>query len=278
MEAGRRNALPSFYRSHGQYIAPRRLQGVKILILPRATSNLPMVGGEIHTSTPSSEGDPHTLDMPPPNRLHPSLRPFSRRFFSHITACIGGLSMFLNLSLAGDTAVSNASVFRQLESAEFRYRKAFVYQRTERDPFVDSSVKLTLLSQTPIDTSDPEIPGIASLTRDLYSDLLQSYKITGLVCGERDGAVLIGRRILRVGDRLDLLLREEVVKKLHRFIGGQHPDLHDIINLAILPLSIVSISPTGIRLSHGLLQEPFILPFQKNTPGAPVIPSPSNPK
>ena len=234
-----------------------------------------MVFGQIHTSTPSSEGDPNTLDMRPPNVLHPSPRPFPRRFFCSIAACFGGLS---SLSAAADTTLDPGNVFRHLETAKFHYRKAFVYEKTQRDPFVDSSVKLTLLSQVPIDTPDTEASGIACLTRDLHSELLQSYKITGLVCGKRYGVVLIGRRILRVGDHLDLLLGEELIKKLRSLNGTQHPGLDDIINLETLPLNIVAISPTGIRLSHGLLQEPFFLPFQKNTPATPAPQSSSNPK
>jgi len=234
-----------------------------------------VVLGEIHTSTPSSEGDPNTLDMRPPNVPHSPLRSFLRRFLCSISASFVGLS---SLSSTAYTAERPASVFRQLESAEFHYRKPFVYERTQRDPFVDPSVKLTLLSQAPIETNDSESFGIGSLIRDLYSELLQSYKIAGLVCGERDGVVLIGRRILRVGDHLDLLLGEELIKKMRSINGTRHLGLDDILNLEILPLNIVAISPTGIRLSHGLLQEPFILPFQKNTPTTAVPQSSSNPK
>jgi hypothetical protein len=172
----------------------------------------------------------------------------------------------LNLPLLSETPEQKKVLFPFLEKLEISRPRVFVYERSQRDPFVDASVKLTLLSQNSATALYPEELGLNRFTQELHSELLQSHRITGVVSGESDGVVLIGRRILRTGDTLGLPLGEELLKKMQAAEQTQHLGLGDILGESVLPLEIVWISPEGIGLSHVLLEEALTLPYLKNAP------------
>jgi hypothetical protein len=193
------------------------------------------------------------------------------QFFQQFSVQLcGGLaafgSSFASPLAAAEPTASNVSTYAYLAGAEIRSPKVPSYERTERDPFVDATVKLTLLSQKNEMEPAPEEGGVGQIVDDLSSELLRTCKISGVVCGENDGLVLIGRRILRTGDKLELLLGEEMLKKMWALERTQHLGWGDFLSLGILACEIKWITPTGIGLSHALLEEPLTLPFQKNTP------------
>lgn len=214
--------------------------------------------------------------MRPYNILHPTPRRFSGTGFRLLSVVFVGA---LTLPLHGEERPrSESPSLAALDSTPLPAPRTFTYERTERDPFVDASVKLTLLSQAGTVEPVPQGLGVAQITQEVGSEILQNYKITGIVCGESDGAVLIGRRILRTGDRLDLLLGDDLLKKMQVLNQAQHLGWGEILSLGILPLEIVWIGPAGIGLSHSLFQEPVTLPFQKNIHSPSALQSSAIPK
>ena len=191
-----------------------------------------------------------------------------------------GLSHTLS---AADASPPPPHPYQVLESARITPLAVRSYERSPRDHFVDASVKLNLVSQentAETTSADPlsQAQILESFSQELHSQLLQSYRISGLVSAEKDGSVLIGRRILRVGDKLDLVLGDEVVKKLQTLDQTYHLRLGEILGLGILPLEIISITPTGIELYNRLFPDAFKLPFFKAAQTAPAAPAPSIPR
>jgi hypothetical protein len=217
----------------------------------------------------------NVLDMRDPNIFHPASRRSEVRLFLLVAAFFSGA---LKLPLLSETSEPKILLFPFLDRLEILRPKVFVYERSQRDPFVDASVKLTLLSQNNATTPQPEELGLNQFTQELHSELLQCHRITGVVSGESDGVVLIGRRILRTGDTLRLPLGEELLKKMQAAEQAQHLGLGDILGESVLPLEIVWISPEGIGLSHVLLEEALTLPFLKNSPTTSPVESTTLPK
>ncbi|RFC45802.1 MAG: hypothetical protein DVB28_000373 [Verrucomicrobia bacterium] len=213
--------------------------------------------------------------MRDPNIFHPASRCSAGRLFLLLAAFFSGA---LNLPLLSETSEPKLLLFPFLDRLEISRPKVFVYERSQRDPFVDASVKLTLLSQNNATAPHSEELGLNQFTQELHSELLQCHRITGVVAGESDGVVLIGRRILRPGDSLALPLGEELLKKMQVAEHTQHLGLGDILGESVLPLEIVWISPEGIGLSHMLLEEALTLPFLKNSPPTAPAESTSLPK
>jgi hypothetical protein len=193
------------------------------------------------------------------------LRPGSRECLLSAFYLAASLLTTTPCTLSAEDQTSSESIsIVALESITLPAPRVFTYERTERDPFVDASVKQTLISQADPVEPAPEQLILGQIAQEVDAEIKKNFKITGLVCGERDGVVLIGRRILRAGDRLDLILGEDLLNKMRTLDQAQHMGWGDVLSLGILPLEIVWVEPTGIGLSHGLQQDPFILPFPKN--------------
>lgn len=178
---------------------------------------------------------------------------------------VAAVNTFLAADSMAGAPVGKTGLSAVLEDVEILPVKIFKYDRTQRDPFVGATVKLTLLSETPPTTQPPVEPGLSQFTAELNAELLHSYRIHGIVCGERDGVVLIGRRILHAGDKLELMLGTDIFKKIYEADQEQHLGLQDVLAAGSLSLEIASVTPTGIWVSHELLEEPLELPFLRHT-------------
>ena len=201
--------------------------------------------------------------MRPPNKLTRICPRFSFQLCGWLSAVGASFSSPLE---SAEPVIEKVFAYAYLAEAQIPSLKVFSYERSQRDPFVDASVQLTLLSQKTEVEPVPEEVGLGQLFEGLSSELLRTCKINGVVCGEGDGLVLIGRHILRTGDKLDLPLGEELLKQMQTLDRTLHLRLGDIISLGVLSLDIEWIAPTGIGLSHALFEKPLTLPFQKTTP------------
>lgn len=181
----------------------------------------------------------------------------------HVLAVwLGG---FLIQSSANGVNEPSEDLLDSVLSAEIQRPRVFSYKPSERDPFLDASVKLTLLSGAEGALGVNEDFGLDQFSRQLSAELLQKYRINGVVCGQRGSVVLIGKRVLRIGDTLELVVGEELLRKIKAAEENGYRKLRDALSQGILSLRVGSITPSGIGLIHDLLEQPLSLPYSKNT-------------
>lgn len=160
--------------------------------------------------------------------------------------------------------------------ASFPKRAPFTYPPSPRDPFVDASVKSTLVGDDAASEADTKRFHTDKIAEKLQSEILRLCKISGIVCSEHDGTVLIGRHILRTGDDLQLPLEEKVLSELRELDKAYSLGWGDLLDQEVIPLAIDSIAADGISLSICPLDSSLSLPFSKaNSLQSPPAPLPT---
>ncbi|MEY5025876.1 MAG: hypothetical protein RLZZ244_1404 [Verrucomicrobiota bacterium] len=164
-----------------------------------------------------------------------------------------------------------ASVSPLPDLGEIRFPQTPEYKRSPRDPFVDASVKKTLLTPGATNaTTGKREPEITAYAREFNQILGQLYAIQGLVSSPKGGSALIGRRILRIGDSLEIHLNEAILKRLEQTNRIYNLGLDEILKSGVIPAKLAKVEPTGIKLSVAGMNAPLELPFVRKKTTAPL--------
>ena len=162
------------------------------------------------------------------------------------------------------------------ELASIHVPPVFRYAPSPRDPFIDAAVTRTLLSEANApDPADRE-SGLDAYAMEFSQLLRDLYRVQGIICGTKGGSALIGRRILKVGDNLDLFLSEELQKRLEQTNRSLGLGLDETLQKAVLSAEVVQVDPSGVTLSMPDMKPQLVLPYQKTPVGS--LPQESTPK
>lgn len=188
---------------------------------------------------------------------------------------LGGLLIQSSAAGAND---SSESILDSLLSAEIQRPRVFTYRPSQRDPFLDASANLSVLAGKDVASGGNEEFCLDQFSRELNAELLQKFRINGVVCGQLGGVVLIGRRVLRVGDSLELTVGEELARKMKAAEENGLRRLREALNQGVVSLRVESITQSGIGLANDLLRHPLSLPYSKNMLSNPTEQTTTAPK
>ena len=154
-----------------------------------------------------------------------------------------------------------------LATATLQAPAAAPYKPGQRDPFVDPSVKQTLHSEP---QQAPEPPpedkqALDTLVPELEACLAQSEKIQGIICAPEGSMALIGKRIIKPGDYLEIPLSELLAAQLKDINLSEHLGLDNAIDKNLLPLQVVRITPSGVTFQQVESSIALELPFSRHT-------------
>jgi hypothetical protein len=116
------------------------------------------------------------------------------------------------------------------------------------------------------DPADRE-SGLDAYAMEFNQLLRDLYRVQGIICGTKGGSALIGRRILKVGDSLDLFLSEELQKRLEQTNRSLGLGLDEMLQKAVLSAEVVEVDPSGVTLSMPDMKPRLVLPYQKTPVG-----------
>ena len=171
----------------------------------------------------------------------------------------------------GANAIGADSTSPKLEDIpSIQYTEVFQYSVSARDPFVDASVVQTLLSQKgqASDGANKELD-LDGYKEEFNNLLAEFYSVRGVVCSESGGSALVGRRILRRGDPVDIFLGEGLLKRLEQSNRVYNLGLEEVLHTAVIQARVARVEPTAVVVEMPGMKSMLEIPFHKDQqPGA----------